>query len=174
MPKREIHLQPVVDWMDVGSLAELASGTLFPRRAEVTVMGDVGPWVTVRFEVEDGQPVVTWLALSRAPGGGGPVTPAVVRSLPLAAYVEAATRAAAAAGHLRQLRDEPIDDRDYAESVLRRRHTMNDKLLRKVAEVVLANPDAPTLEVSRQLHTSHRNATRWIKAARERGLLEEN
>lgn len=50
----------------------------------------------------------------------------------------------------------------------RRRRAQTDDLLERVAAVVRANPDAPTRAVSEQLHTSYRNASRWISEAKRR------
>jgi hypothetical protein len=51
------------------------------------------------------------------------------------------------------------------------RRSVTEALLREVADIVQANPAEPTKAVSAQLFTSHRNATRWITAARKRGIL---
>jgi hypothetical protein len=69
-----------------------------------------------------------------------------------------------------------IDTADNIERALRgrRRRTVNDRLPREVAETVRADGNgAPTKAVETQMHTSHRNATRWITAARERGFLTQ-
>jgi len=57
-----------------------------------------------------------------------------------------------------------------AEGDLRRR-AVTDDLLRQVASVVVANLDRPTIAVRDHFPTSHRNATRWSAAARDRGFL---
>jgi hypothetical protein len=59
---------------------------------------------------------------------------------------------------------------DGAATMLRRQR-LTDDLLRRVAEIARKHPERPTKAVEEQLFTSHRNATRWIAAARERGLL---
>jgi hypothetical protein len=53
-----------------------------------------------------------------------------------------------------------------------RRQRINDEFLAQVAEIARANPHRPTAAVSEQMSTSHRNASRWVGAARERELLE--
>jgi hypothetical protein len=52
-----------------------------------------------------------------------------------------------------------------------RRRAITDSLLMQVAEVARAHPDTPTKAVQDELHTGHRNATRWIATARRRGFL---
>ena len=54
---------------------------------------------------------------------------------------------------------------------LRRRRSVNDELLREVAAVYLDEPDAPTEAVADEFDVSKRTATRWVAAARDRGLL---
>jgi len=49
------------------------------------------------------------------------------------------------------------------------RRLITPALLGQVSEIVKANPDTPTKAVSRELNTSHRNATRWIAAAKRSG-----
>jgi hypothetical protein len=60
-----------------------------------------------------------------------------------------------------------------AVTTARRRRTITDRLLRDVARLYRADPDAPTKNVARELHVSAAQASRYVKAARERGILEE-
>jgi hypothetical protein len=54
----------------------------------------------------------------------------------------------------------------------RRRRTVTDELLREVARVYLSDSTgAPTKAVADHFPTSHRNATRYVALARERGFL---
>jgi hypothetical protein len=64
----------------------------------------------------------------------------------------------------------------FAEETVQSRRawrSITPRLLRQVAEIVNANPGNHTKAVQAQMHTSHRNATRWIKAAKDRGILME-
>jgi hypothetical protein len=54
---------------------------------------------------------------------------------------------------------------------LRRQRSVNDEHLRKVAEIARQNPKHPTKSVAEKMITSHRNATRWIAAAKK--FMEE-
>jgi hypothetical protein len=58
-------------------------------------------------------------------------------------------------------------------NVRNRRRLITDSLLAEVAQIVRGNPSQPTKKVAEQLFTSHRNATRWISVARQRGYLNE-
>jgi hypothetical protein len=51
------------------------------------------------------------------------------------------------------------------------RRSLDETLLAQVAAIAEAHPARPTRAVQEQLGTSHRNATRWIAAARDRGIL---
>ena len=53
-----------------------------------------------------------------------------------------------------------------------RRRWITDELLAEVADVYRANPDAPTKAVREHFQISPANASRYVKQARERGLLE--
>ena len=55
----------------------------------------------------------------------------------------------------------------------RRRRLIDDELLTAVAEVVRSNPVRPNDAVHKQMHTSTRNASRWIAEAKRRGFLNE-
>lgn len=56
---------------------------------------------------------------------------------------------------------------------VRRRRVVTDDLLRKVASIYSSDlSGSPTRAVSQQLFTSHRNATRWVSLARDRGFLK--
>jgi hypothetical protein len=56
---------------------------------------------------------------------------------------------------------------------MRRRRVVTDELLQDVARIYTEDRSgAPTKAVSDELFTSHRNATRWVALARERGLLD--
>lgn len=127
-------------------------------------------FVEAEIEVVDGVGVVTNLTLH------GRVTKSTLRDLG-GSFDQLVDLLLASAAHLLAIEDgseletdlDPVLD-DLAK--LRRRRIDVD-LLRQVAEVVRSNPKKPTEGVQRTLHTSHRNATRWISEARRRGFIEE-
>jgi len=128
------------------------------------------PWQATssyEFEIDvvDGRPVVAQF-IARRPDPD-------LRELP---YQEVLEHVVGAAAHITGARagdmDGLISDED-AEALRAgmsgyRRRRLTDSLLHQVANVARANPDQPTKQVAAQLYTSHRNATRWIAAAKKR------
>ena len=55
----------------------------------------------------------------------------------------------------------------------RRGRPVSDEDLRRVADVVEANPYDRRMQVAHQLHVSPRTASRWIAEAKRRGFIEE-
>jgi hypothetical protein len=153
----------------------LVDGTLFPAWAEV-VLAIEGPRPVVEVRlVEDGMPVVGYVKVARGPGGAA-VTAADYRWLPFTELVNAATRAAATVAHLHGLGDAPIADAEYTSAIGRagaigQRYKITDRFLREVAAIVAENPTGSAKVVADRKQTSERNASRWIAAARDRGLI---
>lgn len=171
-------------WPDsTGPIGKLDGGTPFPRWVDYRVFrGDKpdGPIVHLRLEIVEGQPAVTAFGL-----GGSIVKASDLRDVPFAEIAKQATELAAraAAVTLRAVTgsdtvtlDElnEIADQAGAHAIdVGGRRVVSDKLLEKVAQIYRINEanGNPTQQVANQLNTSHRNATRWVAIARERGLL---
>jgi hypothetical protein len=155
--------------------AELADGTPFPKVAkiEALVAGTTGPLFEITLAVEAGQPVVTRLAVERTPGDA-PLSTSAIRDLvgPLVEvvidYTARATQAFSQRGPLD--RPQAVAAGDSALR-LRRRRTVDDELLREVAEVWSPTSKTPTEDVADHFFTSHRNASRWVAEARRRGFI---
>jgi hypothetical protein len=123
--------------------------------------------VELMIEVADGSPVVTQLTLRRP--ADDPVAHRLLKDLPLRKLVDRVLASAAALTAMEASGATDMTDEDFEElqSDLRpfNRRQIDDGLLREVASIVAANPTRPNKAVCEQLHTSARNATRWIKAA---------
>lgn len=164
--------------MPVGERFELV------REYEVRFSDPAIPYeIEMEVRVEDGAPRCHELRVSRREGGP-PITGEGLRRLPLGRILE---RAAPLAARVRTGRKRgPVvrtvrthdDIRDfYAEwrlSKHRRPRSVDDELLRRVAEVYRAaqrRGDPPTATVAQVLHGSRSSAGRWVMLARERGFL---
>jgi hypothetical protein len=118
-------------------------------------------------EVVDGSPALTRLAIRRPPDA--PITKTLLKDLPLQKVVDRVLTAAAAVLAMDEGAPNPMSDEDHDQ--LQRslkpfnRRQINDDLLREVASIVRDNPKSPTKSVAELMDTSHRNASRWIKAA---------
>jgi hypothetical protein len=175
----------------LGPLTTLSTGLPFPEWAELSYI--VGPimatasvakpisthevYVDVRLQVEDGEPVVTVMTLRRVKGGA--ITSALVKGLSMSRLTHMAIRSLSQFVNLRS------DDsgrmptaKEYRDSWERVRGSrahrpITDALLAQVVNIYNANKDggSPTVAVAEQLYTSHRTATRWVQAARDKGLL---
>jgi len=82
--------------------------------------------------------------------------------------LEKVTEAIYARVGLRPDGDDPSKRAEDGAAMMLRRRRITDALLQEVADIVRANPTEPTKAVAKQMFTSHRNATRWIAAARKR------
>ena len=160
----------------------LSSGV--PVTSPIIVHARLAGWpaVELRLEVDGGKIVLTRLALTRSPDQPT-IGQAVLRELPLSAIVkEARRRVIHAFSVLDQLGDGTKGTIPLLPAALASlrppresrgpgtRRVIDDELLGDVAAIVAAHPAAPTRAVQEQLGTSHRNATRWIAAARARGI----
>jgi hypothetical protein len=56
---------------------------------------------------------------------------------------------------------------------LKRQRSVDEPLLRRVAQIYEAAPEKPTKAVAVELLTSHRSAARYVNLARKRGFLPE-
>jgi len=159
-------------------LVPLADGTtLFFNEVEAHVRLDSdGPLFTMTLAVENARPVLTRLIIERPreqdglPRPGSEITATQLHAMPLESVLQTAISQAAAwaAGW-------GPDAGTAADSALRlrKRRAITDDLLRQVSEIVRSNPDTPTQAVRDSLHTSYRNASRWVSEARRRGFLDD-
>jgi len=183
-----------------GDVAALDDGTPFPSWAEVVLTGDSAREspVILKIEIEAGQPVVTAITVLRT-GPGQSIGSTVLRAAGVKNLTEAAVaRLVEVTFWMEKVRGGSIDafsaitgsplgnpndpamweelaSRKSAAGNTRRRHLITQRLLEEVAAVYqAAGPtfkSAPTTAVAEHFNTSHRNATRWVKEARERRLL---
>jgi len=178
-------------------------GTSWPSWVNVLILSDspAESPVVLRIELEHDEPVLTAITVLRRPGKSlrsSAVRDAAVRRLTdqaVSALVEAGlvtdllTRGEAgieAVASIIYARMGQGGDPEMAatfdaelarrqsEATGNRRRTITAQLLEDVRSIYLKAEHAPTRAVAEQLHTSHRNATRWIAEARQRGLLTEN
>ena len=183
---------------------ELTDGASFPEWAELGVFASPESpnertrskepvLVDMRLEVRDGKPSITRLACSETPGGPE-VTTSTLRGLKVPDLKEEAISltlsfvwlsdrpppgVTGAEARRQWVRD---DEKKFAQTVSGadrsgRRRSVTDGLLRQVADVYREyQHGTPTKAVAEKLGTSHRNATRWIASAKQRGFItdEEN
>ncbi len=142
------------------------------------------PDLELRLEVDGGKLVLTRLTLSRS-AGEPPIGQSLLRELPLAAIVKEVRRRVALAftvfDQLGARADGTLPLLPAALLGLQpgrprggTRRVIDDDLLDEVERIVAGHPEAPTRAVQQRLGTSHRNATRWIAAARARGGAAES
>jgi hypothetical protein len=184
----------------IGPTVTLSTGAPFFERLEVQwsrIQGEsterlserlTGPQVKVGIVVHDGRPEVDFVAVRRSPesarGFATEITAKALSEIPLREIVDKVVGLAA----MVSMRMPPLDGeggspavQEWEEDVSgaadaalmsRHRRTVDDALLRRVADVYKSDMGgAPTKAVSDQLFTSHRNATRWVALARQRGFL---
>lgn len=181
------HTAPMTDTRTItitgrGEAVRLSTGAEFMSWATVIVTEGTGPFIGMRIEVDDGQPVLAALHVLRE-AGAPPISATLLRELSIDVLVDEAVRALAGTLYWGGLNfGAPLpgvgsfrDEYDAAVELAARarsRRPMTDSLLRQVASIVRANPYEPRRSVAEQIPTSERTASRWIAAARERGLLE--
>ena len=186
-PKPTTPSQWTCVWPKFGEAVELAAGGLMPSHGTAVYVDEAnGLGITLTVEVEVGEVVFKKVEIAERPSAE-PITPATLRKLDWALIFERVRfyASTAATAGLRLDRGEgiaselstitPAQARSIervAEGDLRRR-SVTDELLRRVAEIAVADRATPTKTVAAQLHTSHRNATRWIATARKRGFLAD-
>jgi hypothetical protein len=171
-------------------LVPLSSGALFPVRSWALV-GDMksGLFAQLTLGVEEGEVVLDRFEVDRQAGQPGlssqllrdlsaksvmnrVITDGVIWAGTLGAHHERVVRKERGRyltpgehANLRQLADRTTAAR-------RIRRTITPELLKDVARIATENRGAPTEAVHTQMHTSHRNATRWIALARKDGYLD--
>jgi hypothetical protein len=166
---------------------ELADGTLFPRIADVRVRPwsnesgtPTGPWIDLRLEVENGQPVVTYFGVTRAEGDP-PITPSDIRRLPLGKIVEQVvdTTAKTLAAMNYKPGPPPSDFWQGPAAVAgsaavsaHRGRPPTEMQIQMAAKIAKHNRYDPRQEVARALMVSPRTASRLLAEARRRGLIE--
>ncbi|MDP9403839.1 MAG: hypothetical protein M3P85_11070 [Actinomycetota bacterium] len=104
-----------------------------------------------------------------------------IHRLPLPAYMRIAAAMVAmetaTEGGVMEL--DPVGNEATAEleaalgSVGRRRFVLTDEHLAEVAKVYIANPKTPTKAVAEHFFTSRQNAGKWVRAARDAGLISK-
>jgi hypothetical protein len=157
---------------------------LFPAYVDVGVIRESWLEVELSIQVLNGLPELVRLEIRKGRDAARNLLPIRARDLrspslpPLERLLtrivqEIGTRAAAES----QRHPEPdAGDRTRGERVAaqrRKRHQMNDDLLRRVAEVVTADTTgAPRMALRNEIGCSLRTASRWIALAKERGFLD--
>lgn len=154
----------------MGLPVELSDGSKFPRWLKAWATVDETPLV-VELTVEDGRPVLTTLMVGRPSHTAGALKASTVHGIPVDQVVR---KVVEDVGRLMERVDgQALPDGSGALKAYGRR-VITDELLREVAEHVRGDPHGkPNQAVARNLHTSSRNASRWISAAKERGFLSE-
>jgi hypothetical protein len=176
-----------INFVDLGEIVELSNGGLLPAHANVEYFAeDICLDLTMELN-EEGKFVATRMVA--VPGvNASPFTGSTLTSTRWRQIMNRITEQAGpvAAGR-RKLMSESLpsaseptltfEERQTAKDLalgISRRRFVTDELLGEVAEIVLANRDAPTKAVQQQLSTGYRNASRWITEARNRGFLKED
>jgi hypothetical protein len=168
-----------------GPIVRLANGSPFPETCSVRFLRNSDPtlpFAYVGLAVVDGRVEPTNFALGGTVGEGGhPVTAADYRWWNFDKTISIAERVGSVLGD--------VDDR-YAAGRLNTfddvrqlvhetpgnwsvRRSLTDDFLKEIAEVARQNPGRATLAVANHFQTAHRNASRWIKAAKDRGFLAD-
>ena len=190
-PRFEPHLLTVgfFGWGPEGvTLIELSDGTLFPETVRAFARYGDGPQLRLTLGVEDGHPIVVGVELDRTYGPA--LTPSIIRDVPWVEVFDK-TIGDAASQFLEFYRAEQRHGRwkpdiDYSESekaefqsasqaalTARRGRPVDDETLRQVAEIVSRNRYDPRREIQKRLGASPRTASRWIKAAQQRGFVQD-
>ena len=164
----------------------LANGAPFPDPC-VALVGD-SSFGVARYElsVQDGVPVVRRFSVD-----GEALTPQVIRDLSSSSVVDELVRQAAemvvVLRRAENLKEQGVPYRfldegerqdlgRVGEQAMENRRpwrAVTPDRLRRVAEIVRANPGAPNKAVMAQMYTSQRNATRLIAEAKQRGFITE-
>jgi hypothetical protein len=174
-------LMVVPQMADDFMVVELNSGVPFPERVMVLLRLATGPLVKMTLAVEAGEPVISGVVIERVDEA---ITPKAIRDITakwvfdqVIRQVVDVTMVLARAGAFLKA-GEPyrwLDEEDHAElerlgdaAVSGRRiwRAVTPQLLWQVAEIARANPGTPNKAVMKTMHTSQRNASRWIKDAK--------
>jgi hypothetical protein len=167
--------------LDSGTtMVELETGVLFPSRIAVSAPGIDGLQLEILLEVEDRRPVVSRFALARAPGA--PPLGAGIVGLPLGRIFDQVTSVVANTYAQKAASDKvpfghvftyPSDTGARAVAARRRYRPVSEAELKQVAAIAQANSYDPRKQIASELHVSDRTASRWLAAARARGLIKE-
>ena len=132
-------------------------------------------------EVIDGRPECVELRCRPRPGGP-PVSGEALRKIPLRRYLRHSTvryslRVQQVEGrelvHALGDDDAPLLAHLYEDSQKRPTYPMTDEHLREVVEAYVSGGSKGVVAVRRRFPVSRATASRWVKAARERGLFDE-
>src|SRR5215218_3668402 len=177
----------------------VARGVEIPERFTYSVPSiDGSPAATVELRMVDGQPICERLELA-ATEGSQPVTSVGLRRLNLGQLIEAAAYAATRITALQPLPDDASDpayhqrqrlilrararQRGVADPIRtavsghpRRLTDLPEGGLSRVADeyrLALARRERPTKRLMQEFHVSRSTASRWVRRARDAGLLDE-
>jgi hypothetical protein len=176
-----VRMQVSADWR--GGFVPWGEDLMLPRRFAVSLDDDeCDALVTLEVEILDRQPRCRAVTCS-ARDDQSFVTAGTLKSLPITRYLQLASSNAVMSvtkdPHGPGLVLQPVGDDEVGvlanqlERIGRRRRLITDGFLRDVADLYLRNQaDAPTKAVAEHFHTSRQNAGKWVKAARDRGLLD--
>lgn len=174
-----------VQWSPFGDAGvDIGSGVRLPSRAVVAMYDDPSlPLVRATVTVVDGVPVCDRLEITRRESGAS-LTGEELRRVPIAWLIEKACLHVALTAeemppdgttvawlpshgdaHTRQVRG--------AVQKARGRRRITDSLLQDVARIYRANPDRPTAAVRDAYQCSAAQASRYVREARDRKILED-
>lgn len=166
MEDDQVSITLLLDPQFMGPAVPLADGQDFPRHLEVWAHVNGTP-VTLWLVVEDGKVVLDRVHIGR-PKNGEPLRASTVHSLPFDRLIKQALRDVGAV-MVKAGINEHLSQGSYG------RRIVTDSLLREVAAIVKGDPTGrPNQAVQEGMHTSARNASRWITAARTRGFLDSH
>ena len=170
----------------LGQLTELATGQPFFERAEGSWVrpGSTGPVVRFALICPDGYPEMDEVRIVRSEGDAE-ISATTLQSIPLKKIKDEAIGMLGLMAYGAKHR--VIDESDVklhragihaagpsAVAASRRRRVVTDELLQEVAEVYKADTTRrPTQAVADHFFTGHRNATRWVRLARDRKFLPD-
>lgn len=183
---------PLVPFLDQYALPERFTATITPPEPEL-------PICHLTIAIENGRPVCEELDLQRKPGGH-PLSGSLLRLIPMARYLNLAVDhvgrsrrrgegplTVTADGETFPLSSEPAGEghvafritgmtrtKQYKAASRAPRGQVSDEMLRQVAEAyrtAVARNEPPTKAVMAQWYASRSTASRWVKRARQEGLL---
>lgn len=171
-----------VEWQLEEGTVLIGAGVRLPRRLVATYDDGELPLVKVTVSVMDGVPVCDRVDVARRPDGVS-LTGDELRRVPIAEIVELACRQAALTQVEASLDgstawEPPWGDAQRERQVrrdvqrARQRRVFTDALLRDVARIYRANPGRPTAAVREAFNVSAAQASRYVRAARDRHHLE--
>ena len=164
------------------AVTTLTDGSLFPSKAVFHLVREsdpTSPFVRLGLDVMNGAVTVAFFGIQVSAGGRG-VSASDDRWWNFDKCVRLAMRAGAVGAYVRTVEAEGgmttlgarLDVEAKAPENWSVRRSLSDEFLAEVAEVARKNPRRRTMAVVEHFggSVSHRNASRWIKAAQQRGL----